>query len=90
MKIWRLETKINGYKEYYDINELDDKYIQMIYDTYNYLSFKYILKSSIIKNIKIENITNNLKNLTFILNNKDIYIFSILEFNRKELNNDSK
>lgn len=84
MKIWRLETQINGYKEYYDINELDDKYIQMIYDTYNYLSFKYILKSSIIKNIKMENITNNLKRLTFILNNKDKYIFNIIEFDKSK------
>ena len=90
MKILSLQIKINEYLENFDVNELDDKYIKMIYDTYDYLSFKYILKSSIIKNIKIENLNQNIKKVTFILNNKDIYIFSILEFNKKDLHNDSK
>lgn len=87
IKILKLTTKINKHIEEYDINELDDKYIQMIYTIYNYLSFKYILKSSIIKKIKVNDISSIEKEITFILFNNCIYKFYIVEVN---LSNDSK
>lgn len=85
MKIWSLETKINDYIEYYDINELDDNYIKMIYNIYNNLTLKYILKSSIIKSIEVESITKSQYDISFILNNNDKYLFKIIDFDKNIL-----
>lgn len=87
IKILKLTTKRNKHIEEYELDELDDNFIKLIYSIYEDLCFKYLIKSIFIKKIKVNDISSIEKEITFILFDNCIYKFYIVEV---DLSNDSK